>query len=88
MEKVVELFTKEKNIQVLAFNTHTEKVEWALIEAAHLTRPNAELIEIEVDTIHGVKVIRCTPDHPVYTKNRGYVRADELTEDDDLVVVV
>ena len=88
IKEVVELFTKEKTIQVLAFNTHTEKVEWSPIEAAQLTRPNAELIEIEIDTIHGVKVIRCTPDHPIYTKNRGYVRADELTEDDDLVVVV
>lgn len=85
IKEVVELFTKEKTIQVLAFNTHTEKVEWSPIEAAQLTRPNAELIEIEIDTIHGVKVIRCTPDHPIYTKNRGYVRADELTEDDDLV---
>ena len=88
IKEVVELFTKEKTIQVLAFNTHTEKVEWSPIEAAQLTRPNAELIEIEVDTIHGVKVIRCTPDHPIYTKNRGYVRADELTGDDDLIVVM
>ena len=88
IKEVVELFTKEKTIQVLAFNTHTEKVEWSPIVAAQLTRPNAELIEIDVDTIHGIKVIRCTPDHPIYTKNRGYVRADELTEDDELIVVV
>jgi len=88
IKEVVELFTKDKNIQVLAFNIHTDKVEWVPIEAAQLTRPNAELVELEIDTIHGVKTIRCTPDHPVYTKNRGYVRADELTEDDELVVAV
>jgi ribonucleoside-diphosphate reductase alpha chain len=86
-EVIIELFTKDKNIQVLAFNTHTDKVEWASVEAAQLTRQNAELVELEIDTIHGVKTIRCTPDHPVYTKNRGYVRADELNEDDDLVVM-
>lgn len=88
IKEVVELFTKDKNIQVLAFNTHTDKVEWAPIEAAQLTRPNAELVELEIDTVHGIKNIRCTPDHPVYTKNRGYVRADELTEDDEFVVSV
>lgn len=87
IKEIVELFTKDKNIQVLGFNTHTDKVEWAPVEAAQLTRPNAELVELEIETIYGTKTIRCTPDHPVYTKNRGYVRADELTEDDDLVVV-
>lgn len=88
IKEIIELFTKDKNIQVLAFNLHTDKVEWASVEAAQLTRQNAELVELEIDTIHGVKTIRCTPDHPVYTKNRGYVRADELNGDDDLVVVV
>ena len=69
-----------------AFNTHTENVEWAEIDAAQLTRPNAELIELDIETIHGTKTIRCTPDHPIYTKNRGYIRADEIDENDQLVV--
>uniref|UniRef100_UPI003624AC9C NrdJ-1 n=1 Tax=marine metagenome TaxID=408172 RepID=UPI003624AC9C len=88
IKEVVEIFDNDKNIQVLAFNTHTDNIEWAPIKAAQLTRPNAELVELEIDTLHGVKTIRCTPDHPVYTKNRGYVRADELTDDDELVVAI
>jgi hypothetical protein len=86
IKDVVELFNKDVVIHVMAFNTHTDVAEWVPVEAAQLTRPNAELVELEIETIHGIKTIRCTPDHPIYTKNRGYVRADELTEDDELVV--
>ncbi len=88
LKEIVELHNNDVRIQVLTFNTHTENIEWVPVEAAQLTRPNAELVELEIDTIHGVKTLRCTPDHPVYTNNRGYVRADELTEEDDLVIAV
>ena len=86
LKEVVETFNTNHKIHVLAFNTHTENVEWAEIDAAQLTRPNAELIELDIETIHGTKTIRCTPDHPIYTKNRGYIRADEIDENDQLVV--
>lgn len=88
IKDVVDIFSKDKNIQVLAFNIHTDNVEWAAVEAAQMTRPNAELVELDIDTNCGVKTIRCTPDHPIYTKNRGYVRADELTDEDELVIAI
>lgn len=31
--------------------------------------------------------LRCTPDHKVFTANRGFVRADNLRRDDELVIV-
>ena len=30
---------------------------------------------------------RCTPDHPIYTLNRGWVRADLLSDDDRYVII-
>jgi intein/homing endonuclease len=30
-------------------------------------------------------ILKLTPDHKVYTENRGYVKASELTEDDILI---
>lgn len=33
----------------------------------------------------GVKM-RCTPDHKVFTANRGFVRADDLRRDDELLI--
>ncbi len=31
------------------------------------------------------RMLDCTPDHPLYTLNRGTVRADELSEEDELL---
>ena len=33
----------------------------------------------------GIK-IRCTPDHMIFTKNRGYVMAKDLNVDDVLMI--
>ena len=30
--------------------------------------------------------IVCTPDHRIYTKNRGYVEAQNILENDELLV--
>lgn len=43
-----------------------------------------EIIEIEFDN---GKIIRCTKDHKFLTKNRGWVEAQFLTEEDDIVEV-
>jgi len=32
------------------------------------------------------KSIKCTPDHKVYTQNRGYVEAKDLKQEDVLVI--
>jgi ribonucleoside-diphosphate reductase alpha chain len=42
----------------------------------------SELIEIEYDN----KILRVTPDHEIYTKNRGWVKAQDLLEHDILVI--
>jgi hypothetical protein len=41
------------------------------------------LINIELDD---GRVLQMTPEHPVFTKNRGWVEAKDLTEDDDVQV--
>lgn len=40
-----------------------------------------DIIEISIENT----VLRCTPNHKVYTTNRGYVRADNLHLEDDIV---
>jgi len=87
IKDIVELYGENKNIHVLTFNDYKQEVEWSKVEAAQLTRPNAELIELEIETLHGIKILQCTPDHPIYTRNRGYVRADEITEEDILEIL-
>lgn len=60
-------------------------VSWENISAAIETKTVEELYEIEDESGN---LIRCTGDHLIYTKNRGYVRADELEETDSLCVEV
>lgn len=68
--------------KVWSYNEETNIAEWKEITAAAMTNPNAEILEIE-DEETG-KIIRCTPEHKIYTKNRGYVMAKDLKEDDVL----
>jgi len=61
------------------------EVSWENISAAIKTKTVTELYEIEDENGN---VLKCTGDHRVFTKNRGYVRADELVESDELCVEI
>jgi hypothetical protein len=61
------------------------KVSWENVSAAIKTKTVTTLYEIEDENGN---VLRCTEDHLVFTKNRGYVRADELVENDELCVEI
>jgi ribonucleoside-diphosphate reductase alpha chain len=69
--------------KVWSHNIETDDGEWKEITNAAMTNSDAEILEIEDDTTG--KIIKCTPEHKIYTKNRGYVMAKDLKEDDDLV---
>ena len=73
-------FGGANNLLVKTFDHETNKVIWSSVSAAAHTATVTELIEIE-DNGH---VIRCTPEHKIFTKNRGYVEAQYLNEDDVL----
>ena len=55
---------------------------WAEVTASALTGYTDELIEIITES---GKTIRCTEDHLILTKNRGWVKAKNLIETDQLV---
>ncbi len=61
------------------------EVTWENVSAAMLTKTVTELYEIEDG--RGNR-LRCTGDHQIFTTNRGYVRADELVETDELCVEI
>ena len=73
-----------KCLEVLSYNTETGKEEWAPIKAYAETSPKAKVMKITDE--ESDKSIVVTPEHQVFTKNRGYVRAKDLTETDDLVI--
>jgi adenosylcobalamin-dependent ribonucleoside-triphosphate reductase len=59
-----------------------DQVTWKRITFAVKTRDVKELIEIETES--GRK-IRCTPEHQIQTKNRGWIMAKDLVENDELI---
>jgi len=71
---------------VLSYNHDTGNVEYTEILSGDMTRPNADIVEIEVETDNGSTTLRLTPDHQVWTENRGYVDATDLTENDTLCI--
>lgn len=83
LEEVIDLFKLGKDISVLSYNVETKDVEYKKVIDGDLMFEKAEVLEI-IDEESG-KSITCTPDHKVFTKNRGYVTAKDLKEDDELV---
>ena len=84
----VEESTKEiSNIQagdnVLSMNIETNELQLKPVIKLYERDYEGDLISIETTTGN---VLTCTPNHKVYTVNRGYIRADELTENDVLVL--
>lgn len=66
--------------QVLSFNEVTGKKEFKTISAGAMTQQKAKVIKIQSEG----KTLTLTPDHLVFTKNRGYVKASDLLETDEL----
>jgi ribonucleoside-diphosphate reductase alpha chain len=68
--------------KVFVKSYENDEVVWSEITVSAKTGETDELIEIETEKGN---IIRCTPEHKIYTKNRGYVEAQHLKEDDVLV---
>lgn len=66
--------------RVISFSLDTGKVETDLVTVIG-QRDTDELYVIEVDG----QSVTVTGEHPFYTKNRGWVEARHLTEDDELL---
>jgi len=78
-------FTLQTNseVYILSYNQETLEKEYKLITNFGMTNSDAELLEIEDETT-GFK-LQCTPEHKILTKNRGWVEAQHLIEEDELV---
>ncbi len=74
---------KHKDLSVLSNNLENRKNEFKKVKAFAQTSPKAKVLKITDDKTG--KCIKVTPEHKVYTKNRGYVMAKDLKADDELV---
>lgn len=86
IKEVCEMIDTNKDLQVevLSHNINTGSSEFKLVTNSALMNKYAEVLKI-TDEETG-KILICTPEHKIFTKNRGYVMAKDLTEVDILVV--
>lgn len=82
IKEVVNLFNKGSKIKILSLDIKNNKKEFKNITSAALTRKDTKILKI-TDSETGI-TIKATPDHLIYTKNRGYVKAKNLKNDDQL----
>lgn len=68
---------------VLVKSWDNDKIAWRPVTNALLTKNTDELIEIETET---GQIIQCTPDHKIFTINRGWIEAQFLSEIDELLI--
>ena len=83
--ELINCYNHSNDIKILSKNVETGIIDYQKIKDVDLTRNDAELISI-VDEETGKELI-CTPDHLIYTKNRGYIRCDNLNENDVLDII-
>jgi len=72
---------KYKNIKVKSYDIIKKEMIFSEILDFAQTGESTELIEIQDELGN---VLKCTPEHKIYTKNRGYVEAQDLKEEDIL----
>ena len=85
VEEVVTLFNEKIDLKVLSKNTETGEISYKQITNAAQTDTDREVIKISDET--SGKSITVTPNHPVWTLNRGWVEAGNLLETDELDLV-
>ena len=83
IKEIFENFNNEK-YEVLTYNENTKQLEYNEVGDALLTKRNANIIELELED---GELLRLTPEHKVFTENRGWVEAAQLTGDDILLKI-
>lgn len=70
------------DIEVLSYNLEGQHSEFKRITDFALMNEKAVILRV-TDTLSKASIL-CTPEHPIYTLNRGYVKALELTAEDQI----
>jgi ribonucleotide reductase alpha subunit len=84
LEKLVSAYKNGSSVSVFSYNTEKEIREIKPVVNAALMNSKSKVMKI-TDSETGKSII-CTADHKVFTKNRGYVIASELSAEDILEI--
>lgn len=88
ISEIRKIFNNGDSLKILSYDMENKNMEFQELEDFHIRNDEIpqETIEICIENEDGSEIIiECTHDHKIYTKNRGYVKAIELTDDDILL---
>lgn len=83
--KIGEIVSNKVKCNVLSFNSVTGLYEFVPIVNFHQKWAKTTL-QLTIEDCSGTHQLRCTPDHLIYTRNRGWVEAQNLTSEDDIEI--
>lgn len=83
--KIGDIVTKNLECKVKSYNLDSNLVEFNDIIAKYKIPNDKPLLHLEFEDNDIIYSLNCTPEHEIYTSNRGYVMAKDLTEFDDIV---
>ena len=83
VKSIKNIVDNKLKVKALSYNEKTGKNEYKPIINYWKYEAPKDMIEIELDN---GKKIKCTENHKIYTRNRGYVEAGSLTNKDDVII--
>lgn len=86
-KRIEDIVDNRLKCKIKSFNEITNSTEYKEIDSYYKSDVKEKLIQLTIldDKSIEHKLI-CTRNHPIYTKNRGYVPADALLENDILLI--
>lgn len=86
ISEILNRVNNKENISILSYNEKSNTLEFKALNNIFLTRKNANVITLEIEENGEIYRITCTPNHEIYTMNRGYVEAKNLNTKDDIKI--
>lgn len=83
--RIGDIVTNKLDVSVYSYNEATKQIELKPVVDYHENLVSRPMLRLKFETDRGIKEIRCTPDHKILTSNRGWVEAQNLTEQDDVI---
>jgi len=68
------------DVKILSYNLKNSKLEYKRINR-WIKKESNTILKI---SLQNEKFIECTPNHKIYVKDRGYIRADKILKNDEL----
>jgi hypothetical protein len=80
---IIDIINDKQPTVVLGYDEATQQDVWIEAKLPRINSNNKNWVEVELEDGTSLK---CTEDHRVFTVNRGWIEARELTVEDDLKI--